>query len=226
MGVQECYTLMQYIINKNQQGFFSPADFNKVINIAQKSYLDYLLGEYQKYQIKRPVAVVEFGQNERVRESISPLIYGTQLRIPPNGGCPTPNDYEYTDSMWAVYGTYGIYNRIRFVQQDRLDSYVNSTIDPIRQNPIYLINHEGFLFFPQDIGLANLSYVRTPPSIVYATVNDSNNRPVYDPFNSVDPVWSNTDIFQVIVRALMLVGCNLQLNNVMQLANEVKNNGQ
>lgn len=222
MTVQECYVLMQYCINKNQQGFFSPADFNTTINIAQKSYLDYLLGEYQKYQIRRPIAVVEFGQNARIRTSLAPLIYGAVLNVYDTGICALPSDYEYQDAMWGLYGHYNI----RFVQQDRLDSYVHSEIDPIHTNPIYLINHEGFQFFPENIGMAKLSYVRTPPTIKWAYITGSNGRPIYDPLNSIDPVWGDTDILQIIVRALAIVGCNLQFNVVMAYSNEIKSNGQ
>jgi hypothetical protein len=214
---------MQFAIAKNQQGYLTPADFNLSINNAQRSYLDYLLGEYQKYQIKRPIAVVEFGQNERIRQSISPLIYGTFLN--PNistGVAPYPSDYEYNDAMW---GQYGFYN-IRFIQQDRLDSYYHSNIDPVTFNPVYLINHEGFQFYPENIGTVRMSYVRTPPSIVWAFKLDGNGRPVYDPLNSQQPVWAETDILNVIARALQLVGCNLQLGIVSQYAQEIKLGGQ
>lgn len=65
--------------------------------------------------------------------------------------------------MWGLYGFYNI----RFAQQDRLDSFIHSSIDPIAENPIYLIQHEGFHFFPENFGSARLSYVRKPPSIVW-----------------------------------------------------------
>ena len=224
MDVNQVYVIMSYAVAKNrQQGYLSPEDFNNTINIAQKSYLDYLLGEYQKYQPMRPISVVEFGQNERIRTSLAPLIYGAILNpFPYNGISPFPNDFEYTDNMWGLYGFYNI----RFVQQNRLDSYTHSTIDPIISNPVYLIQHEGFHFFPEDIGAAKLSYVRTPPSIVWGESRDSNNRPVWNPFTSQNPVWSDTDMLQIIVRALLLVGCNLQLGAVIQYANEIKQGGQ
>jgi hypothetical protein len=223
MSVKEIYDLILYCVTKNkQQGYVSPDDFNLVINQAQRSYLDYLLGQYQKYQIRRPISIVEFGQNQRLRDSVSPLIYGRTLNVYNNGVSPFPSDYEYTDAMWTGYGHYNI----RFVQQDRLDSYVHSSIDPIDTNPIYLINHEGFQFFPENIGLAKLSYVRTPPTIKYAYTLDGNGRQVYDPINSINPVWAETDILNIIVRALQIVGISLQSGTVVQYSQEIKNGGQ
>lgn len=224
MDVNEVYQLCLYTIAKNRnQGYLSPDDFNRVINAAQRSYLDYLLGQYQKYQVRRPIAVVEFGQNERVRESLAPLIYN--INVYPNtstGIYAFPYDFEYVDTMWTFTGNYNI----RFAQQDRLDSFIHSSIDPIVSNPVYLIQHEGFHFFPENIGSAKMSYVRKPPSIVYATVNDSNGRPVYDPFNSQQPVWSDTDMLNIIVRALMMVGVNLQLGTLIQYSQAIKEGGQ
>lgn len=210
MDVNECYTLMRYCVAKNkQQGYLSPDDFNVAINSGQRMYLDYLLGEYQKYQIRRPIAVVEFGQNERIRDSISALIYNDILPINSTTGiAPPPSDYEYTDAMWSIYGNYNI----RFVQQDRLDSYIHSSIDPILENPVYLIRHEGFQFFPErpfGENQAKMSYVRKPPSIIWGEARDSNDRPVWNPATSQNPIWSETDILQVIFRALQFVGCNL-----------------
>lgn len=224
MTVDEVYRLMLFAVAKNtQQGYLSPDDFNLTINVAQRSYLDYLLGEYQKYQIQRPIAVVEFGQNERIRESLAPLIYGTVLPVNSSTGIGSfPYDFEYTDAMWSQYGFYNI----KFVQQDRLHSYYRSTIDPIAQNPVYLIKHEGFQFYPETIGNARLSYVRKPPSIVYAYVYDGNGIPVFNPFNSVNPVWSDTDMLQIVVRALMLVGVNLQFSTVIQYSQDIKQSGQ
>ena len=224
MDVNVCYKIVLYAVAKNlQNGYVSPEDFNTILMpTAQRSYLDYLLGEYQKYQNKRPISAVEIGQNQRITQSLSPLIYGTILTVNSSGVSAFPSDYEYSNAMWDVYGVYNI----RFTHQDRQSAWVHSAIDPVVTNPIYLINHEGFLFFPSHLGQAKLSYVRTPPSIVWGYVLDSNGIPVYNPATSQNPVWGDTDMMQIIVRALALVGVNLQFNTVLGYASDIKNNGQ
>lgn len=228
MTVDQIYRLILYCCAKNrQQGYVSPDDFNQVLMpTAQNSYMDYLLGEYQRYQIQRPIAVVEFGQNERVRQSISPLIYNIVLNINQTTGiAPFPSDHEYNDEMWSLYGLYDI----RFIQQDRRNSYVRSVIDPVTENPVYLLRNEGFWFEPvnpYDRDQARLSYVRQPPSIFWGYDLDGNGRPVYNPALSQQPVWGESDLLNIVVRALQLVGVNLQLGVVIQYAQEIKNTGQ
>ena len=226
MDVNQMYEVWSYAIAKNlQQGYGSPSDFYITINQAQRGYEDYLLGEYQQYQIRRPISVVEFGQNARIRDSLAPLIYGTILNIDASGVASRPSDYEYVDNMWSVYGNYNI----KFIQQDRLDTYIHSEIDPNVTNPVYLINHEGFLFFParpNGDNQAKLSYVRNAPSIVWGFTTDSNGIPRYNAATSQQPVWSDTDCMQIIVRALAIVGVNLQAGVVSQYAQEIKTQGQ
>jgi len=222
--VDEVYQIVTYACSKNlQQGYVSPADFNLIMPQAERSYLDYLLGEYQKYQVQRPIPVVALAQTERIRTSLAPLIYGTVLN--PNnitGIAPFPSDFEQVDAMWSVYGFYNI----RFSQQSRLSSFYRSVIDPIQSNPVYTIKHEGFQFYPETIGQARMSYVRTPPYMVWNYALDINGVPVYDPITSKQPIWDDTDMLNIIVRALALFGVNLQFPVVMQYSNEIKGGGQ
>ena len=228
MNADQAYKIILYAVGINSsQGYVSPDDFNTVLMpTAQRSFTDYLLGEYQQYSPQRPIPVVSFGGNERVRDSMAHLIYGAILNVNSTTGiAPFPNDYEYVDNMWSIYGHYNI----RFIQQDRLDSFNRSSIDPVEENPIYLIQHEGFNFFPSrpyGQNQALMSYVITPPAIIWGYVLDSNGLPVYDPTTSQDPVWSDTDMLQVIVRALALVGVNLNYSTVSQYAQNIKTGGQ
>jgi hypothetical protein len=222
VNVNDVYKLVQFITNKQQKGDVSPERFNLVINQAQLSFLDFLLGEFQQYQYGRPVAKVEFGQNQTVRQRLSPVIYGYNLSIDSTGFSPYPSDFQQVDAIWSFYG----YQRVRFVQQDYLYSYYNSKIDPIATNPIYLIEDVGFRFYPSNYGAAKLSYVRTPSQIVWGYTLDGNSRPVYDAATSVNPVWQDVDMLEIISRALQMIGVNLQSAQITQYANMITKTGQ
>lgn len=176
MNINDIYVLIQYIINKNQQGYLSPSQFNEVINQAQRSYISYLLGSFQSYLPGRPVSRVELGQNSVVRQRLSPVIKSTTLGIDMYGVSSYPSDYLQADAMRLV----DTFQRVRFVQQDSLYSYYNSVIDPVASNPIYLIKDTGFQFYPTSLSQASLSYIANPQDMLwgYELVN---NRPVYSP---------------------------------------------
>ena len=228
MDINQVYEIMKYAIRKNQNGNLNPDSFNLCINQGQWSYMDYLLGEFQKYTPGRPFADVEFGQNEDVRQRLSPFIPPpVTLTIDINGNAPYPARYVGSDAM-----NYGIYKRrVKFIQQDRLDSHLNSYIDPIASNPVYLIQSEetapvGFQFYPTNLGAASLSYIKQPDELKWGYTLDTHGRPVYNSATSVQPKWLDLDMLEVIVRALAIVGVNLQLNVVEQYSQVIKTGGQ
>src|SRR5690349_15786331 len=105
MDINDWYELTKYIINKNQQGFLSPAKFNMVINQGSRSYQSWLLGSFQQYTPGRPVARVELGNNRTVRQRLAPVIYGYVLDINSTTGKSNyPSDFLQVDSMYSIYG--------------------------------------------------------------------------------------------------------------------------
>lgn len=223
MDINEMYDLMKYIIRKNQNGNLRPQDFNLIINTASVSYMDYLLGEFQKYIPGRPFAAVDFGQNQDIRQRLSPFIPApVTLTIDGSGLSSYPTDYLNSDAM-----TYGAYRqRVKFIQQDRLFSHLNSYIDPVATNPIYMIYKDGFQFYPTNLGTAVLSYIRKPATMVWNYSTDIYGRPIYNPVGSVQPEWNELDQMEVIVRALAQVGVNLQLRDVENYSQLLKTQGQ
>jgi hypothetical protein len=220
MNVNDMYRICQFAVNKAQNGYLTPSEFNLIINQAQVSYQDYLLGEFQQYQYGRPQARINYSQNENIRQRLSPLIAETTLSINGSGEAAYPADYVQADAVRT-----GAFKRVRYVQQDSLYSYYNSQIDPIATNPIYLLEPTGFQFYPVTLGNAILTYVKDAPTIVWAYTTVSG-RPVYDSGSSVQPVWDNVDLLEIIARALKLIGLNLQDGQVQQYANQVTQQGQ
>ena len=231
MNVNDMYRICQFAINKAQNGYLTPSEFNLIINQAQVSYQDYLLGEFQQYQYGRAQARINYSENENIRQRLSPLITETTLTINGTSGeASYPNDYVQADAIITT-----AFKRVRFVQQDSLYSYYNSEIDPVATNPIYLIEPTGFQFYPKTLGSAILTYVKDAPTIVWAYTTVSG-RPVYAPTQTgvgvtpitgaVQPVWDNVDLLEIIARALKLVGVNLQAGQVEQYANQVTQQGQ
>jgi|SRR6187402_3343150 len=223
------YTLVKKVLAKSQQGYASPADYNTFINMSQFMYTDYLLGEFEQYQYQRPVPKVQFGMNQQVRQSLTPLIGPfITLTVDGTGFSSYPNDFQQVDAMMTTDD-----RAIRYCQQHQKQAFIKSKIDPVATNPIYLIEGNddpkldgGFRFYPNTLGTAKLSYVKTPPEIKWAYNPDGNGRPIYDPANSVDPVWYDMDMMEILSRTLKMFGVSLQAPMVSQYANEIKAVGQ
>jgi hypothetical protein len=235
MNVNDMYRICQFAINKAQNGYLTPSEFNLIINQAQISYQDYLLGEFQQYQYGRAQARVSYSQNEDIRQRLTPLILQTTLAPDTSTGIAAyPTNFLQVDAMWESDGLH----RIRFVPQDSLYSYYNSEIDPLASNPIYLLQKDQFQFYPKNItsisGNPIISYVESAPDIIWGytlvsgrpVYNPATYNPISAPTGSQQPVWYDVDILEIITRALKLIGLNLQAGQIEQYANQVTQTGQ
>lgn len=227
MNVNDLYNTIQFIINKFLSANLTGDEFNNIINQSQTSFLNYLLGQFVSYQYGRPISRVQFGMNEIVRQRITPLIdTPSALTIDATGLAPYPANFEQVDAIYT-----STKDRVRFVPQHKLYSYLGSVIDPVSTNPIFLIESDGFRFYPNanynGVALAGvtISFVHTPPPIVWASTPDGQGRPVYNAGASTDPVWYPVDWFELAHRALAMVGVNLQANEISQYANMIKTQG-
>ncbi len=228
MTVDFFYTYLQMASNKAQMGYLSPAQFNLIANQASTDLSDYLLGSFQSYQYGKPIAKVQWGMNEIVRQRLTPLIgQAVALTTDGTGLASYPSGFQQVDAMWQP----GMATRVRYVPQHKLYSYLNSQIDPINTNPIFTIETNGFRFYPNTtyngtaFTGALLSYVSTPPTIVWNYTLDGNGRPVYNPTGSQDPIYYETDNSELLSRALKILGVNLQLNELTQIGLEIEKNG-
>lgn len=222
MDANTPYEIIKYAANKNQNGNIPPDKYMLVINQGQRDYQRWLIGETQSYVNGRPVSRVELGNSQRVIQALAPFIDSpATLTIAGDGTVAWPNNMEEVVAMYTTS-----MDRVRFVQQDSLWSYLNSVIDPVATNPIYLINNNSFQFYPVTIGSAKVSFVKTPPDIVWGYTTDVNGRRIYDAGTSVAPAWSDTDMMEVIARALRLIGVNLSAPQISQYADQIKMQGQ
>ena len=222
------YQLVKYLANQFQRGNVSPQRYNLIINQASTSFLNYLLGQFQTYNYGKPESRVQFGVNETARQRLSPLINPpSTLTIDVTGLAPYPTGFEQVDAMFSL-----TMDRIRFFPQHRLYSYLNDPIDPINTNPGYVLESGGFRFYPNttyngtQLPGALLSYVQTPTPINWAYTLDGNGKPVYNAGLSVGFPWYDVDNFEVVVRALKMVGVNLSVNELLQYGDAIIKQGQ
>lgn len=228
MTADTAYQLTVYIANQFQRGNVSPQRFNLIINQASTSFLNYLLGQFQTYNYGKAEARVQFGVNETARQRLTPLINPpSSLTIDSTGLAPYPTGFEQVDAMFSL-----TMDRIRFFPQHKLYSYLNDPIDLINSNPGYVLESGGFRFYPNttynstQLPGALLSYVQTPPLIVWAYTLDGNGRPVYDAGLSVGLPWYEVDCLEVISRALKMIGVNLGSGEISKYGEMIIKQGQ
>lgn len=221
MTVDFAYKIIKLAVNKDQNGYVSPNDFNNAMTNAQNGFVAWLLGLFQQYSPGRPAAIVELGQNQIVRQRLTPVIYGYDLSIDGAGFSSKPGDFQQVDAMLTMD-----MKRIRSVEQDKIWSVYGDVIDSYQTNPFYVTHPTGFKFYPASLSEAHLSYIRTPPDIIWGYTLDINGLEIYDPSTSQDPIWDDVSMMDIIVRALRIIGVSLQAADVNAYSTEIKRIGQ
>jgi hypothetical protein len=221
MNVDEVYRLVRYICRKTiQLGYLPSEEFQLNFNASQVEYLNFLLGDFQQFSPNHPQARVEIGSSGILRQRLMPLHKQITLAIA-SGVANYPNDYLQVDSMETT-----AFKPVKYVQQHYLAAHINSVIDPIADNPIYLMTATGFQFYPVSITSARFAYFSTPTDIFWNFTLDGNNRRIYNPTGSINPIWNDLDIMEIVARMLVKIGVSLQAQDIRNFGEALKQQGQ
>ncbi len=221
MNINEVYKLVSYLVDKYQGTYLSPDDFNMVINMAQIQYLSYLTDDTGQLN-RNPKSKPGTSNSAVIADTLSGFLVETNLSISSQLAAK-PNDLYKTIAIRTTDDDYGV----RFVAEDKIASYIDNAIDaPSTTSPIYYELGSNYKFYPSTLSTAKLTYVKNPQtlkwdytgSLVYAPATSV-------PANNANLEWSNVDTYEIVYRALGIIGINLKDGDLVRAAQMVKTNG-
>ena len=219
MTIDEVHTFIDFIAKKsNAGGYITPAEQDLLLNRAQIQYFNKLYGNQNDYRYDRPVPKISYAITEKISNSLSPFLSDpTALVIDGNGLVNTPSDLFQTVSI--THTVAGLDYEITRVEQDRVSNNLTSSIEaPDAKYPIYTQLRTKLQFYPNNLATATITYLREPTDMVWGYTIVSG-RPVYNAGTSVQPLWKDMDMNEIIYLALSYIGVNLKDPEVSQFAN-------
>jgi hypothetical protein len=221
MTIAEIYKFIEYVASKNQKGRITPEQFNEVVNRAQMSLFMERIGNPQEYQPGRPVPRVAYALTQRIRNDLAPFLSNpTLVTIPADGKLELPEDCKYVVALRTESD-----DTIVDVDHDKIGYRLKSEIvAPTLAYPI-AVHYKGYIqLYPKNIANATLEYLRYPVKALYAFTVE-NGRPVYDEASSVQLEWDEICVNDIISRALIYIGINLQDGQLASFAAQMKTAG-
>jgi len=231
MNINEIYELIRFVSNKAQSGSFTPEQFNLAVNSAQLSLFMERYNNPAEYQPGQPIPRVAYEMTQKISDDLRVFKKLIDLTLDSNGQGTLPPDYIHATSMRFNYIIQKkkvitqIERSIDVVDDDKLGDRLSSNlVMPTKRYPIATFYDTYIQFNPKDLRIVKFTYLRQPLDAIWAftTVND---RPVYDPVNSVDLEWHPLTHNEIIVRTLSLVGINLREEQLLQYAEMKKSQG-
>lgn len=201
------YKFMLLLARKNQSGSISAGDFGNFWNAAQNAFFADLMGRFNKSSNSKLRGQTGLIENETIMTKLAPLIRTTSL-APSAGVVTKPSDFVYALAL-RINGF-----KVFQVDHDQVWAINDDVIDPpsIAEDSYYYTEYQGgYSLLPATVtSNMDLDYICYPPLVSWIFTNDSSGRQVYDPINSVGPVWNNVDASEITQRALKLLGVSFK----------------
>lgn len=219
MNINQAHQFIDFLVRQSNSGvYLSPTEQDLILNRAQTQYFNKLYGNQNDYRYDRPVPKISYAITEKISRSLAPFLSDpTALVIDGNGQVNTPSDLYQTVSVTHTVSS--VDYEVTRVEQDRVSNNLTSSIEaPDAKYPIYTQLRTKLQFYPKNLATATIVYLKKPIDMVwgYTLVNGV---PVYDSATSVQPVWEDMDMNEVIYLALSYAGLNIKDADVSQFAN-------
>lgn len=196
----DCYSLIQFICNKQKAGAPSPTDVSRALDAAQLNLFKYFK---------------ERGNEDALRN----FIKSSNLTTTSSGLLAYPNDHAETLSLDETLS--GIYKGIVEIEESQLQEALASVLYPIAANPRFIRSQAGIQIYPVDTHSVSLRYLAVPTT-PFCAVTVSGNTITYNAAGSTQLQFSANYWIDIIHLALPYIGVNLsseQLTSLVQLFN-------
>lgn len=220
------YKDVQFLCDKYQHGYLSPAEFVRTFNTAQRIFLNRLLGQVQEYQNGRPVARTGGHMTEVVENKLSPITKRVSLTV--SSGIANVKG-QYPDFLKQLSLITSTGKRVKRIRHEQIYSAINSTVrPPSASSPYYYETQAGYhiLSGTDTVTSLTLTYVKQPNDITwpYTLVSGV---PTYNAGGSpVHPEWRDQEINEIVFIQLGLIGINLKDQELIRASQINKQSGE
>ena len=221
MDINEVYGLMRVIARKNQLESLSPNEFQVCFNTAQRNYYDFLVGRVEQYRYDKPTPRVGLNMTDNVVSRLMPFQKSATVTVTAGVG-NKPADFNKLLAMYTPTN-----QRVFRIEEDRFAERLGDSIDPVNEsNAFYVEQSVSWRVYPTTITSVSVKYLSVPLNSVWAYTLDGSGRPVYTSVGSVQPLWNNNDIDEIVARALKILGVSIKENSLINYGQQVIAQGE
>lgn len=220
INVNSVYRVILSVLNKEQRGYLTPDQFNRLGKQAQLGLLDKSFYDYNRHLTRRNIQGVnsEYGDiADRIEEKIDVLSREASISLT-NGVYDTGN---LSDTIYKIIQL-TTDNRATEVEQVKKSelTYMNASklTAPTSDFPAYYLEGENIKIFPTTVSSATLDYIKKPADPKWAFTTGNGGQYTYDENNSVDFELHPSEETDLVVKILALAGVVIKDPTVIQIA--------
>lgn len=226
INVNTVYQTVLMILNKEQRGYMTPTEFNKVSTQVQLEIFEKYFDDLNQ-QLRVPQADTDYAdRQENIDEKIAifktfgDAVYTTVGTLS-YFNLPSVDSYGNFVSFYRIGNV--LYNDEKIVQRlDRHDFYyVNQSklTKPTKVNPVYLYENQKLFVKPNSIiDSIKIDYVRKPLDVQWGFYVGSLGQYIAQPDTSVNFELHESEQTEVILKILLYAGIVIRDPQIVQAA--------
>ena len=218
ISVDSVYRTVQAIMNKEQRGYLTPADFNFFGALVQKDIFEGYFKDLSHFGVSQKGQGMSEGYgNEQVNIKEKIDIFSTSATLSGSGNVfNVPSDFYRLNHVKYSDGTKT--RMAEMIRKDKID-YINLSplTAPKTTFPKYVRENNQVVMYPESITSGvSISYVRTPLTPLWA----SNNAriPTLEPSRSQNFELHSSEFYKVVYKLLLLAGVSTREGDIIQVA--------
>ena len=193
INVDKVYKSVLLILNKEQRGYLTPDQFNKIARQVQLELLESAYYKYNKELVKKKSGIIngDYADLSKVEKEKIDIFAKTQTLTTTDGNASLPTDMYRLVNL-TVSGTN---NQVEEVTKSDCNYIMASKLTmPSKEYPIYYREVDNITVFPNTFTILSIDYVKTPSDPVWAySVNTlANNMYIYEPTATGTGIIPNT----------------------------------
>lgn len=207
MTIDIVHSWINFITNKAQGSYFSPQEIDDALDRAQMKYFN---EQYAQYALA-----------QKIQDSLSPFkaIYTFLTSDSPAGLVTAPSTYQYLlgGHIIIVDGAHNRYRSLKVLSEDELGYRLDSQLRPVSlTRPVATIaGPREIQLYPKQPMAGELFYLRRPLAPVFA-FTQAGRVITYDDSTSVQLEWAESELSEIIIRALEFLGVSIGDQGLLQ----------
>lgn len=207
MNISEAFDFLNFWINKFTGSYFTISELELLVDRGQMALYSDLKKKYATSQL--------------VKDALAPFKESYNFTTQVSGYVIVP-DTDYLDlldlQIYFQVSNRTIYYPVKLYNEDERADRLNSQLDPVTiTSPIgEQTAPRTFRLYPVGAYNGNVTYLRRPVAPVFGYTVVSGRVIVYDPNTSTQLEWRETEINELLLKALSSMGINLRAEDVQQ----------
>ena len=222
ISVDNVYTKVLSILNKESRGFLTPGEFNKIASQVQLDLLDKAFYDYNRAIVRQSAGRGGQGYADiprKIQDKIDPF-YATSSISLTSGVGTLPTFYNIINVSADSRLT-----DVERIEKSKLSFLLSSPLTaPSTTFPIYYITGSTITVNPSSLSTIQMDYVSVPSDPVWAnTVDSTTGALTFDSANAVDFTLHASEEVELVLGVLKYAGVVIKDPSVIQMATQEDN---